>query len=89
VLVSTEERYQSAAAAKTQVVANKVIGFFAEAGVDTEDPSNFKDFYTPCQNGERYAVYIEEHNLFSNVILEHYELLSTTYSTGVRQVTAS
>lgn len=84
------ERYQSAAAAKTQVVANKAIGFYAEAGVDTEDPSNFKDFYTPCDNGgQRYAVYIEHHTTFSIVIVEHYELLSATYTIGVRQLTIS
>jgi len=43
VLVS-RERYQSSASAKSEIVSNLVFAFYAEDGVDTEDPSNVKRF---------------------------------------------
>ena len=34
----SRERYQSSSSAKSEIVSNLIFGFFAEDGVDTEDP---------------------------------------------------
>lgn len=92
VLVS-KERYQSGAATKAQIVGNKVIMFFAQDGVDTEDPSNIKRFVTmhPTeQGGGRYRVY--EQQLSSKLVLltvEHYSKIVVTYAGGIRQFTVT
>jgi hypothetical protein len=92
ILVS-KERYQSGASAKTEIVANKVIMFYAQNGVDTEDASHIKRFVTmhPTeQGGGRFRVF--EQQLSSKLVLltvEHYSKIVVTFSTGIRQFTIS
>jgi len=86
-------RYQSAAAAKTEIVSNLVFAFFAEAGVDTEDPSHFKRFvsnFDADQGGGRVRVYIQQiSSKLVAITVEHYSKIVATFTTGVRKWTIS
>jgi hypothetical protein len=56
----SRERYQSAAATKTQVVANLVIEFVA-VDLPTEfDPMNLARFWSPTNSGGMWRVYIQQ-----------------------------
>lgn len=86
----SKERYQSAAAAKTEIVANLVLMFMALDGADTEDSSNIKGFYSLCANGQRYATYIQQVSAkLWDVTVEHYELTKITSTLGIRKFTVS
>lgn len=92
VLVS-RERYQSAAATKSEVAGTKVIAFYADSMASTEDPSNIKRFYSlhdANQGGGRWMVH--RHELSSKLVaitVCHYENVVVTSTTGVRQLTVS
>jgi hypothetical protein len=89
VLIS-KERYQSTAAAKAQVVSNLVLMFDAQDNMDTEDSSNIKAFWTPCENGERMRVYEQQITAKLYVlVVEHYELQKITSTLGIRKFTVS
>lgn len=89
VLVS-KERYQSAAAAKTEIVNNLVLMFLALDGADIDDPSNIKGFYSLCENGQRYGVYVQQVSAkLWDVTVEHYELTKITSTLGIRKFTVS
>ncbi|MEW6306185.1 MAG: hypothetical protein AB1705_22190 [Verrucomicrobiota bacterium] len=89
VLVS-RERFQSSAGAKSQVVGNKVVMYFAEDGVDTEDPSNIKRFVSPVEGGGRVRVYVQQISAkLVAVTVEHYSKVVVTYTGGIRQLTIS
>jgi hypothetical protein len=92
ILVS-KERYQSGAAAKTQITGNKVIMFYADDMADVEDPSNIKRFVTPFsgdQGGGRIRVYRQQLNAkLVAITVEHYSKIVVTYSSGIRQFTVS
>lgn len=55
----SRERYQSAAATKTQVVNNLVIEFIATANPTEFDPMNLCRFWTPTLSGGQWRVYIQ------------------------------
>ncbi|MDB6064941.1 MAG: hypothetical protein JWR26_1149 [Pedosphaera sp.] len=92
VMVS-RERYQSAAAAKSEIVSNLVLAFFAEDGVDTEDPSNVKRFvssFSAEQGGGIVRVYIQQISAkLVALTVEHYSKIIVTYSGGIRKWTIS
>lgn len=89
VMVS-RERYQSAAAAKSEVIASNVYLYFAEDGVDTEDPSNIKRFITQFsaeQGGGYFRVYVEQIGAkLVAITVEFYSKIIVTYSGGIRQM---
>ena len=91
VMVS-RERYQSSSSAKSNV-ANLVLAFFAEDGVDTEDPSNIKRFVSAFdaeQGGGLVRVYMQQ--ISSKLValtVEHYSKIIVTYSSGIRKWTIS
>lgn len=99
----SRERYQSSAAAKTQIVANLVLMFYAAAGLDTEDPSNIKRFVSPPPNvvtgGSQFArpggglgVNVYQQQVSSKLVdlsVEHYSKIVMTSTLGVRQFTVS
>lgn len=89
VLVS-KERYQSAAAAKTEIVNNLVLMFNAMTGADAEDPSNIKRFVSPVEGGGYVRVYEQQltAKLFT-ISVEHYELTKITSTLGIRKFTVS
>jgi hypothetical protein len=86
----SKERYQSAAATKTEIVANLVLMFNAMTGADQEDPSNIKGFWTPCEGGQRFRVYERQLSAkLYEIVVEHYEKLKITSTLGIRQFTIS
>ena len=87
-ILISRERYQSAAAAKSKVVPDIVLSFYAEDGVTAEDPTNFKRFWTPVEGGGKYRVY--EQPVSSKLIdltVEHYSNVVTTSTVGLRKLT--
>lgn len=89
VMVS-RERYQSAAAAKSEIVSNKVLLFNALAGLDAEDASNIKRFTSPVEGGGKVRVFSRQISAkLYEIIVEHYEFLKITSTLGIRQLTVS
>ena len=92
-VVISRERYQSSASAKSEIVSNLIFGFFAEDGVDTEDPSNVKRFvsnFSAEQGGGLVRVYAQQ--ISSKLValtVEHYSKIIVTFSSGIRQWTIS
>ena len=82
-------RYTSGSSARAQIVANAVLMFMAEAGVDTSDASNIKRFVTmgsSAQGGGIYQVYVQRVSAKRYVIaVGTYELTKITSAIGVRQ----
>lgn len=89
VMVS-KERYQSTGTAKSQILGNALYAFFAEDGVDTEDPSNVKCFVSAFdseQGGGLVRVYVQQLSAkLVAVTVEMYEKIVITYSGGIRKV---
>lgn len=89
----SKERYQSAAAAKSEVLGAKVYAFFAEDGVDTEDPSNTKRFVSTFdkeQGGGLVRVFIQQiSSKLVAITVEHYSKIIVTFATGIRKWTIS
>lgn len=84
------ERYQSSATAKTEIVNNLVIQFWAEDGLSEEDPSHTKRFWTPCAGGEMFRVYEQEvSSKFIDITVEHYSNVVASSSLGLRTLTIS
>jgi hypothetical protein len=89
----SKERYQSAAAAKTEIVSNLVLAWYATEGVDIEDPSNVKRFVTQFsqeQGGGFVRVFVQQ--LSSKLVaitVEHYSKVVVTYTGGIRKWTVS
>lgn len=89
ILVS-RERYSSSATARTQVVSNLVLEFYAEDAMDTEDPSNIKRFVSPVDGGGKVRVYTQQLSakLYA-ITVEHYSLIKITSTLGLRKLTIS
>ncbi len=89
----SRERYQSSSTAKSEIVSNMIFAFFAEDGVDTEDPSNIKRFvssFSAEQGGGLVRVYMQQ--ISSKLValtVEHYSKIIVTYSGGIRSWTIS
>jgi hypothetical protein len=83
------ERYQSSAAAKSEILGTNVYAFYAQDDVDTEDPSNIKRFisqFSKDQGGGYFRVYVQQ--LASKLVaitVEFYELTVITYTGGIAQ----
>jgi hypothetical protein len=86
-------RYQNAATTKTGIVSNLVFAWFAEAGVDTEDPSHLKRFvsnFDAEQGGGRVRVFVQQiSSKLVAITVEHYSKIVVTFSTGIRKWTIS
>lgn len=89
VLRSTS-RYASSATAKSEILSNLVLMFVAMQSADPMDSSNIKCFWTPTDQGNRYAVHSIPHGIKQHIIaVEHYELLKITSTLGIRKFTVS
>lgn len=92
VLIS-KERYQSAAAAKSEIVSNLIFAFYAQNGVDTEDPSHTKRFVSSFdaeQGGGMVRVFQQQiSSKLVAITVEHYSKIVVTFSTGIRKWTVS
>lgn len=86
----SRERYQNAAATKAKIVPDIVLMFFGENGVGPEDPSNTKRFWSPCEDGGEWRVYVEPvGSKFIDITVEHYSNLIVTATAGLRKLTIS
>jgi hypothetical protein len=89
-VIVSKERYQSSGAAKSEIVGNNVYAFFAEDGVDTEDPSNIKCFVSAFdeeQGGGLVRVYVQQISAkLVAITVEMYEKIVVTYSGGLRKL---
>lgn len=84
----SRERYQSAAASKSEILNTLVLMFYALEMMDAEDPSNIKGFWSPCENGEAMRVYERQVGAkLYEIVVEHYELIKITSTLGIRQFT--
>ena len=89
----SRERYQSSSSAKSEIVSNLIFAFFAEDGVDTEDPSNVKRFvssFSAEQGGGFVRVYQQQISAkLVALTVEHYSKIIVTYTGGIRKWTIS
>lgn len=87
----SRERYQSGAAAKTEILGANVYAYYAEDDVDTEDPSNIKRFvsmFSEEQGGGMFRVYVQQiSSKLVAITVEFYSKIVITYSGGIRQLT--
>jgi len=94
-IIVSKERYQSSAAAKTEIMNNLVLMFSAMDGADTEDPSNIKRFVSRYGAGEPGAglfrrVFIQPLSVNLVAVTVSYEELTKITSTlGLRKFTVS
>lgn len=92
-VLKSNARYTSSASAKAQVLGNLVLMFNATQGLDTEDPSNIKRFYSmgaPEEGGGIYQVYSARVSSKRHVIaVGHYEKMAITSTLGIRKFTVS
>lgn len=94
-IMVSKERYQSSAAAKTEIVNNLVLMFMAMDNADTEDPSHIKCFVSRYGQGEPGAglfrrVFIQP--LSANLValtVSYEELTKITSTLGIRKFTVS
>lgn len=89
-VIVSRERYQSNSGSKSEIVGNNVYAFFAEDGVDTEDPSNTKCFVSAFdeeQGGGLVRVYVQQISAkLVAITVEMYEKIIVTYSGGIRKL---
>jgi hypothetical protein len=92
-VLRSNARYTASSSARTQIIANLVLMFNAASGVDTEDASNIKRFWSngdPEEGGGRFQVYSARISAKRHVIaVGHYELQKITSTLGIRQFTVS
>lgn len=83
-------RYQSTATAKTLIVPSSVYAYLALQGAGKDDPSAVKRFTSTTRNGQRYGVYVVEHEKYTDVSVEMYSnIVCTGLGIETRTVTAS
>ena len=92
-VLRSNARYTASATARTQILGALVLMFNASSGVDTEDASNIKRFYSmgaPEEGGGIYQVYSARISAKRHVIaVGHYELMKITSTLGIRKFTIS
>lgn len=89
-VLKSKSRFQSAAAAKSEIVSNLVLSFIAYSGGDVEDPSNIKRFVSPTASGGPVRVYLHQVNSkLWDLTVEHYELIKIVSTLGIRKETIS
>ena len=86
----SKERYQTTGTTKSEIVGPNVYAFFAQDGVDTEDPSNIKCFVSEFdeeQGGGLVRIYVQQiSSKLVAITAEMYELIVVTYAGGIRQL---
>jgi hypothetical protein len=92
-VLNSNARYTSSASARAEILGNLVLMFNATSGVDTEDASNIKRFFSmgdPEEGGGKYQVYSARISAKRHVIaVGHYEKIAVTSTLGIRKFTVS
>jgi hypothetical protein len=83
-------RYQSTATAKARIIPSSVYCYLAQQGMGKDDPSAVKRFVSNSRGGQRYGVYVVEHEKFTDVSVEMYSnIVLTGLGIETRTITAS
>lgn len=85
-VVKVKARYSSSATAKTAIVAALVYIYQAERNLTPQDASTIKRFVTPTDSG-RFKVYVQQHEKFTDISVEHYSNVIVTSTLGVQKLT--
>lgn len=89
-VLHSNARYSTTKTAKGQVLGTLVLLLTALQNADTEDPSNVKDFWSPTDQGTRYAVHSIPWGIKRHIIaVEHNECMKLTSNIGIRSLTIS
>ncbi len=83
-------RYQSTATAKSKIIPSSVYAYLAMQGMGKDDPSAVKRFTSKSRGGQRYGVYVVEHEKYTDVSVEMYSnIVLTGLGIETRTITAS
>lgn len=74
---------------KTQVFANNVFAYYADPIASKDDASNLKRFYSVCNDGSDFGVYVNEMDKVVEVSVEQYSTPAITDATGIRSLSTS
>ncbi len=87
----SKARYASSATAKTKVVANLVLMFFAESGQSPDEASNIKRFVSAVEGGGTLRVYEQQVSAkLVDITVEHYSnIVITSSGNSIRKLTIS
>ncbi len=87
----SKARYASSATAKTQIVNNLVLMFFAESGQSPDEASNIKRFVSPCEGGGFLRVYEQQISAkLVDITVEQYSnIVITSTGDSIRKFTIS
>lgn len=80
--------YQTGAATKARLGAGLAFAFYAEDGVDVEDATHLKRFWSTTGSGP-IRVYSQVYAKFVEVTVEHYSLVVATNTLGIEALTVS
>jgi len=80
--------YQSKkGAAKADILSALAYVYSAEQGQLLDDPSNIKRVWSPTDDGQRFAVYVDAKRKFTDITVEHYSTFISPITAGVRKLT--
>ncbi len=87
----SKTRYASSATAKTQIVGNLVLMFYAEAGQSPDEASNIKRFVSTVEGGGFLRVYEQQVSAkLIDITVEHYSnSVVTSSGNSIRKLTIS
>ena len=86
----SRDRWQSSSSAKSKIVGDIVLEFFATDTPGIDDPSHAKRFWSATESGGMYRVY--EHAVNSKMVdltVEHYSTVIVLSQLGLRKLTIS
>lgn len=86
----SKERHSTTATARTEIVSNLVLEFYATDGMDTEDASNTKRFVSNAEGAGAFRVFSQQLSakLYA-ITVEHYSLIKITSTLGLRKITVN
>ena len=86
----SRDRWQSSASAKSRIVGDIVLTFFAMDNPGLEDASHAKRFWSPTEGGGIYRVYEQQVNSkLVDLTVEHYSTVMLLTTLGLRKLTIS
>jgi hypothetical protein len=76
--------------AKASLLANYVFMYYKDEIASKEDGSNLKRFWSPCDGGEEFRVYVDETKAKTiDVTVEQYSLITAVDTGGIRKFTVT
>jgi len=76
-------------ATKSQILGSATYTYNAPAGVEIDDPSNFKRAWSPTMSGGRWAVFIQEGAAWTDITVFHQTKIFAPITAGVEKLTIS